>query len=119
METGNTCVASLPWCEVCQSYERNLQPKYFFSRMLIDGSGNHRTSNIINHATSSQHKALMECLKFNQAKKSQQLLVAVAPIVSCLMKLDTVVKDYAETLISISLWPRKVYCLRSMFHFMN
>ena len=101
-----------------EATRQKLQPKEFL-KVWIDGSGNHRTSNVIYHATSSQHKALVECLKFDQAQKSQQPLVTVAPIVDSLMKLDTLVKDYAESLISVSLWPRKVYPLQSMCHFMN
>ena len=87
-ERGNACVISLLWCEVCQSYERKICSQKNFSKVWIDGSGNHRTSNVIDHATSSQHKAAMECLKFDQAKKCQQPLSAVAPIVGSLMKLD-------------------------------
>ena len=86
-ERGNARVVSL-WCEVCRSYERKICSHKNFSKVWINGSGNHRTSNVIDHATSSQHKAAMECLKFNQAKKFQQPLAAVAPIVGSLMKLD-------------------------------
>ena len=56
--------------------------------MWIEGSSNHRTSNIVDHAKSSQHKAAMECLKFDQAKERNQPLAAVAPIVDSLLKLD-------------------------------
>jgi len=35
----------------------------------------------------------MECLKFDQAKKSQQLLAAAAPIVGSLMKLDALSRE--------------------------
>jgi len=85
IRTGNARVVSLLWCEVCRSYERKICCQKNFSKMWINGSGNHRTSNVIDHATSSQHKAAM---KFDQAKKSQQLLAAAAPIVGSLMKLD-------------------------------
>jgi len=66
-ETGNACIVSLLWCEVCQSYERKICSNKNFSRVWIDRSGNHRTSNGVDHATSSQHKATMECLKIRSS----------------------------------------------------
>ena len=56
--------------------------------MWIEGSANHRTSNVLDHAKSSQHKMAMDCLKFNQAKERNQFLASVAPIVGSLSKLD-------------------------------
>jgi len=101
-DTGDARVVSLLWCEVCRRYERKICSQKNFSKGWIDGSGNHRTSNVVDHATSSQHKAAMECLKFDQAKKSQQSLAAVAPIVSSLTKLDTVSRERLRRKFDIS-----------------
>jgi len=43
---------------------------------------------MIDHATSSQHKAAMDYLKFDQAKHSKQTLSTIVPIISSLQKLD-------------------------------
>ena len=69
-------------------YEREICGQKNSSRIWIEGSSNHRTSNVLDHAKSSQHKAAMECLKFDQAKERNQPLATFAPIVGSLMKLD-------------------------------
>ena len=64
-----------------------------FLRMWIEGSANHRTSNVVDHAKSSQHKMAMDCLKFDQAKERNQSLATVAPIVGSLSKLDVTARE--------------------------
>ena len=119
-ETGNARIVLLLWCEVCRSYERKICSNKNFSRVWINGSGNHRTSNVIDHATSSQHKAAMKCLKFDQARKSQQPLAAVAPIVGSMMKLDTVSRERLCRKFDISfVMAKEGYRLRSMDRSMN
>ena len=59
-----------------------------YSKSWIEVSGNHRTSNVVDHATSAQHGAAMNLLKIDQAKDRQEPLVTVAPIINSLIKLD-------------------------------
>lgn len=85
---GLTRAVTLLWCDVCRMYERKICGQKNFSRIWIEGSSNHTTSNVLDHAKSSQHKVAMECLKFDQAKERNQPLATFAPIIGSLMKLD-------------------------------
>ena len=64
---GLTHAVTLLWCNVCRMHKRKICGQKNFLRIWIEGSSNHRTSNVLDHAKSSQHKAAMECLKFDQA----------------------------------------------------
>ena len=90
---GLTRVVTLLWCDVCWMYERKICSQKNFSRTWIEGSANHRTSNVLDHAKSSQHKMAMDCLKFDQAKERNQSLATVAPIVGSLSKLDVTARE--------------------------
>ena len=52
------CVSKL-FCAVCQRYEGKICGMKHFSRAWITGSSNQKTSNIVDHAKSDQHKATM------------------------------------------------------------
>lgn len=90
---GLTCAVTLLWCNVCQMYERKICSQKNFLTMWIEGSTNHRTSNILDHAISLQHKMAMECLKFNQAKEKNQSLATIAPIIGSLPKLNVTARE--------------------------
>ena len=57
-------IVSTLWCDVCKKYESSITGLKNFSRVWIDGSLNHRVSNVLDHATSIQHKAAM--VRFNK-----------------------------------------------------
>ena len=50
-------------CAVCTRFEANIRGLKNFSGAWISGSNNHRTSNIVDHAKSEQHKASMMRLR--------------------------------------------------------
>ena len=50
--------------DVCKKYESSITGLKNFSRVWIDGSLNHRVSNVLDHATSIQLKAAM--VRFNK-----------------------------------------------------
>ena len=87
-DKGDKSIVSTLWCEVCRRYEKRICSLKNYSRSWIEGSGNHRTSNVVDHATSAQHSAAMNLLKINQAKDRREPLATVAPIINSLMKLD-------------------------------
>ena len=59
------------WCDVCRKHEDRIVGMKNFSRAWITGSSNHKNSNIVDHATSEQHRAAMAILL---AHKQQGLL---------------------------------------------
>ena len=87
-DKNDKSVVSTLWCEVCRQYENKICSFKNFSKSWIEGSGNHRTSNVVDHATSGQHSAAMNFLRIDQAKERREPLAAVAPIVNSLLKLD-------------------------------
>ena len=64
-----------------------------FSGAWIAGSSNHKTSNIVDHATSEQHKAAMICVRAEAAKTANQPVTTYSPIAHSLLTLDEVAKD--------------------------
>ena len=57
-------IVSTLWCIVCRQYETRICGLKNVSRAWIDGSSNHKTSNITDHASSEPHKAAMICLLY-------------------------------------------------------
>lgn len=64
-----------------------------FSASWITGSSNHRSSNIVDHAQSEQHKAAMLKLRRDQAKSSNKSITSYSPIARSLLGMDDAVKD--------------------------
>ena len=81
--SDKSLVATL-WCEVCRKYERRIDSKKNFSRAWIDGSTNHKTSNVVDHASSEQHKAAMALLCREQAKNASEPVTSYSTIARCL-----------------------------------
>ena len=52
-------VVEVLWCEACRKYEDRITSMKNFSKAWISGSSNQKTSNIVDHATSEQHRAAM------------------------------------------------------------
>ena len=92
-DKNDKSVVSTLWCEVCRQYENKICSFKNFSKSWIEGSGNHRTSNVVDHATSGQHSAAMNFLRIDQAKERREPLAAVAPIVNSLLKLDDALRE--------------------------
>ncbi len=72
-------LVSTLWCGVCRKYEERIR------------SSNHKTSNIVDHATSDQHKAAMMRLRGDQAKGRNDHIASYSPIAWSLLSTEIVV----------------------------
>ena len=92
------------WCEVCRRYEGRLCGKKNFSKAWIDGSTNHRTSNITDHACSEQHKSAMALLCRDQARSKREPITTYSPIARSLLStaLSPAVRDQMKKKFEIS-----------------
>ena len=59
-----------------------------YSDAWISGSTNQRTTNVLEHAASDQHKAAMTSLRTSRAKANKEPVVNYAPTASCLMTMQ-------------------------------
>ena len=75
------------WCRACRQYEDKIIGMKNFSRVWIDGSSNHKTSNIVDHATSDQHKAAMVQVR----RASGEPVTTYSPIARSLLTMDDAV----------------------------
>ena len=58
----------------------------------MNGSCNHKTSNIVDHASSEQHCVAMLQVRTDAAKASNQLLTTYSPIARSLLVMDSAVQ---------------------------
>ena len=100
VDQEKTLVATL-WCNVCRKYESNIRRLKSFSRAWLKGSGNNKTSSIVDYATSEQHKVAMMRLRCDQAKESEPI-VSYSPIARSLMTMDTTVRERVKKKFDIS-----------------
>lgn len=77
----------LLWCSVCRDHKSRICGMTNFSEAWITGSENHRSSNLIDHANSEQHKAAMSRHRVEQAKSHNQPITTIAPIAKSLLTL--------------------------------
>ena len=80
-------------CAVCTRFEASIRGLKNLSDAWISGSNNHRTSNIVDHAKSEQHKASMMRLRADQAKSKQLSITSYSPIARCLLRMDQTSKE--------------------------
>ena len=78
MDSDNNTVVSKLWCVICSQYENKSCGHKSFTRARIDGSSNHKTSNIADHAKSGPHKAATMTYFGREQVKSRN-----DPITSC------------------------------------
>ena len=78
------------FCEVCKTNIRGMQN---FSLTWISSSMNLRASNIIDHANSDQHKAVMQHLCVDNVKAESQSIATYAPISKSLLSMEASVKS--------------------------
>ena len=74
-------------CEVCKKYESKICSQKNFSKAWLEGSANHKTSSLIDHATSYQHEAAMVLFK-KDMNVSGFSPADASPILHCLMNID-------------------------------
>ena len=56
------------WCSACREYDSKICSMKNYSRAWVTGSENQRTSNVLDHVASDQHKAAMSRLRTSQAR---------------------------------------------------
>ena len=81
---------SLLWCSVCREYREKICSMNNYSSAWVNGSDNHRTSYVLDHAASEQHKNAMGKLRTAQAKAHSELVIQYAPIACALSMLSEV-----------------------------
>ena len=83
VKKNNHNLVKLLWCSACRDYEGRICSMKNYSAAWVTGSENQRTSNVLDHATSEQHKVCTA-----QAKASNLPVISYAPIARTLMALD-------------------------------
>ena len=86
--TSDKSLVSTLWCEVCRRYKDKIQGMRNYSGAWVPGSTNHKTSNLVDHATSEQHTSSMQRLGSDRKKAVGCPLQEYAPIVKSLVVLD-------------------------------
>ena len=84
INTSDRNLVSLLWCEPCQKYEARIKVQKNFSSAWIKGQ---RTSSVVDHASSNQHKAAIAYLKADLAKANNKPVAFFSLITLSLMKL--------------------------------
>lgn len=104
MDTQDKSLVSTLWCVVCRRYESQLNGNKNFSKAWIDGSSNHKTSNITDHAATDQHKSAMMLLRKDQAKSRNEPITTYSPIARSLFSstMDPIVKEQVKKKFEIS-----------------
>ena len=87
-DTRDKDVVALLWCSACREYQGKICSLKNYSQAWITGSENHRTSNVLDHVASDQHKAAMSHLRAFQARARQEPITSYAPIARSLLVLE-------------------------------
>ncbi len=107
-----TLVSKL-WCAVpvCRKYEANITGHKNFSRVWLDGSGNHKISNILDHSKSEQHKLAMMLLRKDQARSKNDPITSYSPVAHSLLSssMDSTVRKRVKKKFEISFMLAKEY----------
>ena len=104
MDDHNKSLVSSLWCVVCRQYESRVCGLKNFSRAWIDGSSNHKTSNITDHASSEPHKAAMVYFRRDQARSRNEPVTSYSPIARSLLSssMDPAVRERIKKKFDIS-----------------
>lgn len=104
MDEQDKSIVSKLWCVVCRKYETSICGLKNFSMAWIDGSSNHKTSNITDHANSDQHKSAMMHLRKDQAKSRNEPITSYSHIARSLLSspMDPAVRERVEKKFDIS-----------------
>ena len=87
-DKGDRGLVDYLWCSACREHSQTICSMKHYSDVWVTGSKNHRTSNVMDHVTSDQHKAAMSHLCKAQAKASDQSVLSYAPIACYLVMLE-------------------------------
>ena len=69
-DTHDKSLVDCLWCEVCRTHESKITGRKDFSSAWITGTTNHKNSNIVDHATSEQHRAAMAIARTEVVRSS-------------------------------------------------
>ena len=92
-DPNDRSLVSVLWCEPCRKYEARIRGQKSFSNAWIQGTSNQRTSSVIDHANSNQHKAAMSYLKSDLAKANNEPVMSFSTIARSLMNMDTATRE--------------------------
>ena len=81
-------LVALLWCSSCREYKSKICSMKNYSQAWITGSENQRTSNVLDHVASDQHRAAMSHLRTTQARASNEPVTSYAPIARSLLMLE-------------------------------
>ena len=104
VDSQDKSLVSTLCCSVCRQYEKRICGHKNFSRACIDGSSNHKTSNIADHANSEPHKAAMMYLRKDQAKARNEPITSYSPIARSVLSssMDPAVRERVKKKFDIS-----------------
>ena len=104
MDAQDKSLVSMLWCVVCRQYQTRICRFKNFSRAWINGSSNHKTSNITDHVNSDPHKAAMMYFRKDQAKSRNEPITSYSPIARSLLSssIDPAVREQVKKKFDIS-----------------
>ena len=76
------------WCSVCKEYQQRISSMKNYSDAWITGSQNQRTSNLLDHVRSEQHKAAMLRHRAAQARATNEPVSSYSPIAQSLLTME-------------------------------
>ena len=85
-------------CQVCRQHEEEITSMKNFSHVWIVGSTHHKTSNVLDHFTSEQHKAAMILTR----KASNKSVTSYSPIAKALLVMDEAMLECMKKKFDIS-----------------
>ena len=87
-DSKDRAIVATVWCDVCRKFEESIRGMKNFSNVWIEGSSNHKTSNITDHASSEQHKTAMSRLRIHQAKARNEKITTYSAIAKSLLTIS-------------------------------
>ena len=85
-DTQHRDLIGVLWCSACREYKSKTCCINNYSEPWVIGSENHRTSTLLDHVVSNQHKVTMSHCCAVQARARQEPITSYAPI--CLLSVD-------------------------------
>ena len=92
-DPNDRSLVSVLLCEPCRKYEARIRRQKNFSTAWIQGTPNLRTSSVVDHANSNQHKAGMSFLKVDLAKANNEPVMSFSTLARSLMNMDAATRD--------------------------
>jgi hypothetical protein len=102
-------VVEMLWCKAYRKHEDKITSMKNFSKAWITGSSNQKTSNIVDHTMSEQHRAAMVQVRPDVARASNQLLTTYSPIARSLTVMDEAVQGRMKRKFDICYVMAKVF----------